>query len=149
MPALEPITTGRSSSDTESSIASDRLEEYDYDAAGPATEHAAPIELEKQTTANSTSSRVNQRAQSVVSRIRSREPGQIAKFSHSLSHTKTGPDVLVDFEGPDDPYHPKNWNFQKKCVTTVLYGMTTAGVLAIFFPASFKTGLIWNIFFWQ
>lgn len=139
MPSLEPINTGSSagSSFSESSLTSGRQE--DIGAAGPAAENFAPLELEKQTTANSTSSRLNQRAQSVVSRIRSREPGQIAKFSHPLYHTKTGPDVLVDFDGPDDPYHPLNWNFKKKCITTVLYGMTTAGstlASAIYTPAT-------------
>jgi hypothetical protein len=83
--------------------------------------------LEKQTTTSSTASASNQRTQSIISRIRSREPGQIAKFTHPLSHTRTSPDVLVDFDGPDDPYHPRNWGFNKKCVTTVLYGLTTMG----------------------
>jgi hypothetical protein len=89
------------------------------------------INLEKQTTASSTASALNQRAQSIISRIRSRERGQVAKFTHPLSHTKTSPEVLVDFDGPDDPYHPRNWGFYKKCVTTVLYGLTTMG-MAIF-----------------
>jgi hypothetical protein len=83
--------------------------------------------LEKQTTAASGLS-LEQRAQSVVSRIRSREPGQTARFSHPLSHTKTTDDVIVDFEGPDDPYRPLNWGFRKKAITTVLYGLTTMGV---------------------
>ena len=48
-------------------------------------------------------------------------------FSHPLAHTKTGPDVLVDFDGPDDPYRPLNWTFKKKAITTVLYGLTTMG----------------------
>ncbi|KAJ5893956.1 hypothetical protein N7495_005647 [Penicillium taxi] len=84
--------------------------------------------LEKQTTAASTSGRsVFERAQSAVSRIRSREPGQTAQFTHPLSHTRTSPDVIVDFDGPDDPYRPINWGFRKKAVTTILYGMTTMG----------------------
>ncbi|KAJ5637562.1 hypothetical protein N7490_007441 [Penicillium lividum] len=83
--------------------------------------------LEKQTTAASGRSVFEERAQSIVSRIRSRDPAQIAKFTHPLSHTKTSPDVIVDFEGPDDPYRPINWNFKKKAVTTVLYGLTTMG----------------------
>ena len=84
--------------------------------------------LEKQSTAASGLSVFEQRAQSVVSRIRSREPGQTAKFSHPLTHTKTTPDVIVDFEGPDDPYRPVNWGFRKKAITTVLYGLTTMGM---------------------
>lgn len=92
------------------------------------TRHYADIAapLEKQTTAASGLS-LEQRAQSVVSRIRSREPGQTARFSHPLTHTKTSEDVIVDFEGPDDPYRPVNWSFRKKAVTTVLYGLTTMG----------------------
>ena len=46
-------------------------------------------------------------------------------FTHSLSHSRTGPQVLVDFEGPDDPFNPMNWTFKKKTSTTVLYGLTT------------------------
>lgn len=84
--------------------------------------------LEKQSTAASGLSVFEQRAQSVVSRIRSREPGQTARFTHPLSHTKTSPDVIVDFDGPDDPYRPLNWGFTKKAVTTVLYGLTTMGM---------------------
>lgn len=87
-----------------------------------------PNRLEKQSTVASGLSVFEQRAQSVVSRIRSREPGQTAKFTHPLSHTKTSPDVIVDFEGPDDPYRPLNWGFKKKSVTTVLYGLTTMGM---------------------
>ncbi|KAG0155383.1 hypothetical protein PDIDSM_959 [Penicillium digitatum] len=83
--------------------------------------------LEKQSTAASGYSAFEQRTQSIVSRIRSREPGQTAKFSHPLTHTKTSPDVIVDFEGPDDPYRPLNWSFRKKAITTVLYGLTTMG----------------------
>lgn len=86
---------------------------------------AAP--LEKQSTAASGLSVLEQRAQSIVSRIRSREPGQTARFSHPLTHTKTSEDAIVDFEGPDDPYRPVNWTFRKKAVTTVLYGLTTMG----------------------
>ncbi|KAJ5799425.1 uncharacterized protein N7518_001493 [Penicillium psychrosexuale] len=84
--------------------------------------------LEKQSTAASGYSAFEQqRGQSIVSRIRSLEAGQTAKFTHPLSHTKTGPDVIVDFEGPDDPYRPLNWDFRKKAITTVLYGLTTMG----------------------
>ncbi|KAH8693177.1 putative MFS multidrug transporter [Talaromyces proteolyticus] len=121
---LEPITTSSDSNhDDASSIPDAHL-----DGNEPReVDDGLPMNLEKQTTANSTSSSFNQRAQSIISRIRSREPGQTAKFTHPLSHTKTSPDVLVDFEGPDDPYHPRNWGFYKKSVTTVLYGLTTMG----------------------
>lgn len=86
------------------------------------------IALEKQSTAASGYSAFDQRTQSIVSRIRSREPGQTAKFHHPLTHTKTSPDVIVDFDGPDDPYRPLNWGFKKKAITTVLYGLTTMGM---------------------
>lgn len=36
--------------------------------------------------------------------------------------------VLVDFDGPEDPYQPMNWPFHKKVVTTLLYGLTTCWV---------------------
>ena len=48
-------------------------------------------------------------------------------FNHPLSHTKTAEDVIVDFDGPDDPYRPINWPVRKKIVTTALYGFTTMG----------------------
>lgn len=98
-----------------------------HDGEQPANGDAA-ARLEKQSTAASGLSVFEQRAQSVVSRIRSREPGQTARFTHPLSHTKTSPDVIVDFDGPDDPYRPLNWGFTKKAVTTVLYGLTTMGM---------------------
>ncbi|KAJ5118134.1 uncharacterized protein N7515_010357 [Penicillium bovifimosum] len=84
--------------------------------------------LAKQSTAGSSGySVLEQRTQSIVSRIRSRVPGQTAKFSHPLTHSRTGPDVIVDFDGPDDPYRPLNWGFKKKAITTLLYGLTTMG----------------------
>ncbi|KAJ5802567.1 uncharacterized protein N7503_005017 [Penicillium pulvis] len=105
---------------------SDDIESHDQEIGGADnTEPIAP--LDKQSTAASGISVFEERAQSIVSRIRSRDPGQVAKFTHPLSHTKTSPDVIVDFEGPDDPYRPLNWGFRKKAVTTVLYGLTTMG----------------------
>lgn len=100
----------------------------DIESHETTTENTLPNRLDKQSTAASGLSVFEQRAQSVVSRIRSREPGQTAKFTHPLSHTKTSSDVIVDFEGPDDPYRPLNWGFRKKAVTTVLYGLTTMGM---------------------
>ncbi|KAF9892550.1 hypothetical protein FE257_001659 [Aspergillus nanangensis] len=94
--------------------------------------------LEKQSTVASGLSTFESRAQSVISRIRSREPGQTAHFTHPLSHSKTSPDVIVDFEGPDDPYRPMNWSFRKKAVTTILYGLTTMG--ATWASSIFSTG---------
>ncbi|CAP93140.1 Pc16g04700 [Penicillium rubens Wisconsin 54-1255] len=105
--------------------------EHDYRNSGEIEPHRNGDEiaaLEKQSTAASGYSAFEQRTQSIVSRIRSREPGQTAKFHHPLTHTKTSPDVIVDFDGPDDPYRPLNWGFKKKAVTTVLYGLTTMGI---------------------
>ena len=48
-------------------------------------------------------------------------------FAHPLAHVKTTEAEIVDFDGPDDPYHPLNWPFRKKVVTTLLYGLTTMG----------------------
>ncbi|KIM99526.1 hypothetical protein OIDMADRAFT_146184 [Oidiodendron maius Zn] len=48
-------------------------------------------------------------------------------FSHPLAHVKTTEAEIVDFDGPEDPYHPLNWPFRKKVVTTLLYGLTTMG----------------------
>lgn len=83
-----------------------------------------------------------ERANSTLSTIRSRRP--IPPFSHPLTHEKTKPDVIVGFDGEDDPYRPLNWPFKKKVWTTVstttvimslramlmnqaLYGFTTMG----------------------
>jgi len=86
-------------------------------------------DLEKQPSSVSGFPRLQSQAQSIVSRIRSREPGQTARFSHPLTREKTSSDSLVTFDGDDDPYRPMNWNFKKKVVTTVLYGLTTMGKL--------------------
>ncbi|KAL8692377.1 MAG: hypothetical protein Q9218_002596 [Villophora microphyllina] len=62
-----------------------------------------------------------------ISRIQTLTRRQTARFTHPLSHTQTTHDVLVDFDGQDDPYRPINWPFRKKVITTVLYGFTTMG----------------------
>ena len=107
----------------------DSLEEQPETQQHASNGRSANRTLEKQTTVSSGLSVIESRAQSAVSRIRSREPGQTAPFTHPLSHMKTSGDVIVDFDGPDDPYRPVNWGFAKKAVTTVLYGMTTMGML--------------------
>ncbi|KAK5051956.1 hypothetical protein LTR84_002760 [Exophiala bonariae] len=63
------------------------------------------------------------RRETVLSRIRSRAP--IGNFTHPLQHEKTAADLVVDFDGPDDPYRPLNWAMKKKIITTALYGFTT------------------------
>jgi hypothetical protein len=85
------------------------------------------LDLEKQDTQTqsirdtplniTTSSRRVTRIQSLTRRNTSR-----GRFSHPLSHVKTTESVIVDFDGPDDPYRPLNWPFRKKVVTTMLYG---------------------------
>ncbi|KAL4752524.1 hypothetical protein BDW72DRAFT_63825 [Aspergillus terricola var. indicus] len=111
---LQPERSSTSSDDTNSDSLDDHDQEYNA--------------LQMQATTVSGTS-LEQRGQSVISRIRSREPGQVARFTHPLAHTKTSDDVIVDFDGPDDPYRPLNWSFRKKAITTVLYGLTTMGAL--------------------
>ncbi|KAM3433058.1 hypothetical protein MY4824_006219 [Beauveria thailandica] len=50
------------------------------------------------------------------------------RLEHPLMYNATPPTVVVDFDGSDDPYLPMNWPFQKKVVTTLLYGFTTCWV---------------------
>ncbi|KIX03113.1 uncharacterized protein Z518_06663 [Rhinocladiella mackenziei CBS 650.93] len=68
-------------------------------------------------------SRTVTRRETILSRIRSRPP--IGQFNHPLEHQKTTVDDLVDFDGPDDPYRPVNWEMKKKVIATALYGFTT------------------------
>ncbi|GAB0136853.1 hypothetical protein EsDP_00005141 [Epichloe bromicola] len=62
------------------------------------------------------------RRDTVLSTLRSRP---VPRFTHPLAHVQTGEAELVDFDGPDDPYHPLNWVTRKKVFTTLLYGLTT------------------------
>ncbi|KAM3512581.1 hypothetical protein MY11210_003756 [Beauveria gryllotalpidicola] len=50
------------------------------------------------------------------------------RLEHPLMYVPTPSTVLVDFDGSADPYLPMNWPFQKKVVTTLLYGFTTCWV---------------------
>ena len=47
------------------------------------------------------------------------------EFQHPLAGEKTGSDCIVDFDGSDDPYQPRNWSRSKKVVTTAVYGLIT------------------------
>ncbi|KAK2608551.1 hypothetical protein QQS21_002897 [Conoideocrella luteorostrata] len=58
----------------------------------------------------------------IVYKIRSRP---VPQFTHPLAHVRTSEADLVDFDGPDDPYHPLNWVTSKKVSTTLLYGLVT------------------------
>lgn len=68
-------------------------------------------------------SRTLSRRETVLSRIRTRPV--VPAFRHPLEHQKTTADVIVDFDGPEDPYRPINWPTKKKVVTTLLYGLLT------------------------
>lgn len=61
----------------------------------------------------------------ILARVQSRP--SIPAFSHPLAHKKTTAQDIVDFDGKDDPYHPLNWGFKRKVMTTALYGLTTMG----------------------
>ena len=64
----------------------------------------------------------NRRLPTVVSRLRSREfTINNEPFSHPLLRQPNGAEVLIDFDGKDDPYRPMNWPFEKKVITTVLF----------------------------
>ncbi|PWY85090.1 MFS general substrate transporter [Aspergillus heteromorphus CBS 117.55] len=60
-------------------------------------------------------------------------------LSHPLLYVATSEDVLVDFDGQDDPYRPINWPFRKKARTTILYGMTTCWIT--FASAIYSAGM--------
>ncbi|KAB2107647.1 Efflux pump bik6 [Alternaria gaisen] len=86
--------------------------------------------LARDRTVTATASGMNQplgdtisRRDTVISRIRTRP--NVAPFSHPLAHQQTTADVLVDFDGDDDPYRPMNWPTKKKVTTTLMYGFTT------------------------
>jgi len=108
----------------------DLYDSYDGDQARHSYQYA------RSTSPNALLRKTLSRTQSgltTLSRLRSRNQadptaGPGAEFTHPLAHVKTKEDVLVDFEGKDDPYRPLNWPMRKKMVTTVLYGLTTAGV---------------------
>ncbi|KAK8207206.1 MFS multidrug transporter [Phyllosticta capitalensis] len=118
---------------TTSSAASTISDSSTHSSHTPPSVPGLTAELEKAETAqqppppgrNYSIDRVQSQAQSVLSTVRSRRP--VPPFSHPLAHTKTAPDVVVDFDGPDDPYMPLNWPTRKKIMTTLLYGLTTMG----------------------
>jgi hypothetical protein len=90
-------------------------------------EHDGPTDLEKAQTARSGAGSTATMGKR-LSRTQSagRRPPR-GFFQHPLSHAKTNEDVIVDFDGPDDPYRPINWPMRKKVITTILYGLTTMG----------------------
>ncbi|KAF1814799.1 putative MFS multidrug transporter [Eremomyces bilateralis CBS 781.70] len=78
-----------------------------------------------QSHATTASDRAPAVANTTLSTIRSRRP--VPPFTHPLAREKTAQDVIVEFDGLDDPYHPMNWKVGKKIWTTALYGLTTMG----------------------
>ncbi len=96
---------------------------YDADDTSRSSSPHQPTDLEKAETQPDVPNAITSGR---VSRIQSLTRRR-ATFDHALSHVKTTEDVLVDFDGLDDPYRPINWPFRKKVVTTVLYGLTTMG----------------------
>ena len=94
--------------------------EKSTDAAEPSDEHS--YDLTKTVTAQDNQAGRVTRIQSLTRR---HAPESI--FTHPLAHTPTAPDVIVDFHGKNDPYHPYNWPIRKKILTTLLYGFTTMG----------------------
>ena len=81
-------------------------------------------------------SRTISRRETALSKIRTRPP--VGPFKHPLAHQPTTVDVIVDFEGPDDPYRPINWPLKKKVTTTLLYGLITMS--ASWASASYSAG---------
>jgi MFS transporter, DHA1 family, multidrug resistance protein len=78
----------------------------------------------RDTSLSHTTSRANGISR-VFSRIRSRPPITSNSFRHPLSIAKTSEDVVVHFDGPNDPYKALNWPSKKKIITTAMYGLTT------------------------
>ncbi|KAG6190646.1 hypothetical protein E4U36_002280 [Claviceps purpurea] len=77
---------------------------------------------ESSATTTGSLSRAVSRRDAILSRVRSRP---IPQFTHPLAHVSTSEAELVDFDGPNDPYHPLNWETHKKVSTTLLYGLVT------------------------
>ena len=61
------------------------------------------------------------------------------RLSYPVPKQSTGAEVIIDFDGKDDPYRAINWPFRKKVVTTILYGFTTCWVT--FASAIYSTGV--------
>lgn len=78
------------------------------------------------------------RRDTALSRLRSRPI--VPVFSHPLAKQKTGPDYIVDFDGPDDPFRPLNWPRHKKVTTTLLYALVTMS--ATWASSSYSAGTV-------
>lgn len=71
--------------------------------------------------------------------LESQSNQETERLEHPLLYDATPPTALVDFNGKDDPYHPMNWPFRKKVITTLLYGFTTCWIT--FASAIYSAGL--------
>ena len=83
--------------------------------------------LDASSTRASTTGRSKEVGASALSRLQSRATGIRPVFTHHAASKKTTEDVIVDFDGPDDPYRSIKWSFKKKFYTTALYGLFTMG----------------------
>lgn len=61
-----------------------------------------------------------------VQDVQSPEKEVDGTLSHPLLYEATGPQTIVDFDGPDDPFRPLNWPLRKKVWVTLAYGLMTA-----------------------
>ncbi|KAB8228868.1 uncharacterized protein BDW43DRAFT_289915 [Aspergillus alliaceus] len=67
---------------------------------------------------------------------------------HLPGGSATGPECIVDFDSPDDPYRPRNWPRKKKLITTALYGlitMTATWTTSIYSPAVKQVSAAFNV----
>lgn len=126
-------TSHHSSSDDESSLSSTDVEEEnekDFDGHRPSNlEISLSRSLSRRPTRQPQNPALDRaltptvsRAQTAIARLRSRP---VPQFTHPLETKETFEDVIVDFDGPDDPYKPINWPMKKKALTTGLYGLVT------------------------
>ncbi|KAI1397564.1 polyamine transporter 1 [Hypoxylon fuscum] len=115
--------------------------EKDHDSHQPCTLDTRPSQMratsrDLQDGHSRSLSRTVSRRDTVLSRVRSRPV--VPPFTHPLASEKTGPEYIVDFDGPDDPYRPVNWPRHKKIVTTLLYGLVT--MTATWASSSYSAG---------
>ncbi|KAK1833997.1 fluconazole resistance [Podospora conica] len=102
----------------------------DYDGFRPSL---TEIRLSKSSTRT-----VSRSPTTLLARLR-RRPA-IPAFAHPLSHIPTSTSSLVDFDGPDDPYQPRNWPLGKKILTTLLYGLLAMS--ATWASSSYSAGTV-------
>lgn len=76
--------------------------------------------------------RSNSNRSSIISNDSARSSFEVPivqqRLSYPVPKQSTGSEVIIDFDGKDDPYRPINWPFRKKMITTFLYGFTTCWI---------------------